>query len=378
MRRDDTERLSREYAADAPRNSRLAAALNVDLPVWHALASEIIEDLDGESLGIGWWVPNPGTSRRVLISDHLFVCAQSVTTNLVEARLHLLEAADFWERENDFNARAVSITRDRRIGIQVPNRMRPVDDVQSSMVTLHTVGFIRAIAGALDCLGAVIVGVAALKVNILRADLDRARRALGRIGGAGRGEQLQRDLNGALEAAINESGPSGWLPWATDLRNMLIHRGRRLWISELRPMPSSIISPGGEPVIRTDVIHLLPRDPGKSDVEMFLSAGTPPVLTESAEITLRGILESTLSLLERSGHLLLNLWRTRRADPGVLTQPREQWPDGPSSTVTGFAGFAPDSAPYTPDHFRSNETLLRRISAASVDDAKRDAWKTFD
>src|SRR5207245_10122775 len=57
------------------------------------------------------------TSRRILISDHLYNCVRSVESNLIEARLHLIEAIDFWERESDFHARAVSITRDGNLEV---------------------------------------------------------------------------------------------------------------------------------------------------------------------------------------------------------------------------------------------------------------------
>jgi len=374
----DTDRLSREYAAGEAREGRLGRALRVDLQVWRELASEILGDLDDRIFGVGWWAPYPGTSRRILISDHLFTCARSVETNLVEARLHLMEAMDFWERESDFHARTVRLTRDGKMDVELPERKRPIDDVQLAMATLHTVGFVRAIAGAVDCFGAVIVGVTALKVKLLRADLDNARRSLDRIAGATAGERAQREFSERLEAAIERSGPPGWLRWAIDLRNMLIHRGRRLEMSELRPVPSGIVGLDGKPVIRTDVIRQLPRDPGRSDVEMFLDTSRPPVLTESAAMTLLGVRESTLRLFGDGATLLRDLWRARRADPALLIQPREQWPDSSSWATTGFPGYAPDSVPYNPTQLRSDEVLLRRMSAASLGDAERGAWARFD
>ncbi len=374
----DIERLSREYAAREPKDGRLARALHVDVPVWRELGNEILADLNEHVFGIGWWAPYPGTSRRILISDHLFTCVRSVETNLVEARLHLTEAMDFWERESDFHARAVSLTPDGKITVRLPERKRPIDEVPLAMSTLHTVGFIRAVAGALDCFGASVVGVAALKISLLHADLDRARQALAQIAGATDGERTQVEFRERLEVLIERAGPPGWLRWVIDLRNMLIHRGRRLQMSELRPVPSGIVGADGKPVIRTDVIHQLPRDPGRSDVEMFLDATRAPVLTERAAVTLRSVLESTLGLMKEGGMLLLDLWRARRARPHLLLQPREQWRDGASTATTGFPGYAPDSIPYNPAQLRSDEVLIRRMTAASVSDAARGAWASFD
>src|SRR5262249_693268 len=141
MRRVDLERLSREYAADEPREGRLARALQVDIPVWRQLSDDIFRDLDEYVFGVGWWAPGPGTSRRILISDHLYNCVRSVGTNLIEARLHLSEALDFWERESDFHARAVSVNTDGTPKVSIPERRRPLDEITSAMGTLHTIGF---------------------------------------------------------------------------------------------------------------------------------------------------------------------------------------------------------------------------------------------
>jgi hypothetical protein len=274
--RADHERFSREYDAREPRDGRLARALHVHVPVWKELCDAILADLDEHVFGIGWWAPHPGTSRRILISDHLYSCVRSVETNLIEARLHLIEAMDFWQRESDFHARAVTIASDRRLIVEMPDRRRPLDDITPAMAMLHCVGFIRAIAGALDCFGSSVVGIAALRTSVLRADLDSARRALATVTGAGAGEQVLAEVRTDLERIIEQAGPQGWFRWVVDLRNSLIHRGRRLQLSELRPVPSGLVGFDGRPIIRTDVIHQLPRDPGRSDVEMFLDAGHAP------------------------------------------------------------------------------------------------------
>jgi hypothetical protein len=378
MNRTDLDRLSREYGAEEPREGRLARALRVDIPVWRQLGDEILADLDERVFGVGWWVPHPGTSRRILISDHLLTCVRGVETNLIEARLHLLEATDFWERENELHARAVSRTANGRVEVHMPERRRPVDDVQLAMTALHSIGVVRAIAGTLDCIGASIVGVVAVRTRLLYADLARAREVLARVAAGGAGERMQIEFRERLEAAIERAGPPGWLQWITDLRNMLIHRGRRLQMSELRPTPSGVVGPDRRLVISTDVIQQLPCDPGRSDVEMFLDAGKAPVLTESAEMTLGSVVESTLRLTAEAGELLVGLWQTRRGNPALLAQPREQWPDGPLATTTGFVGYAPGSMPYNPTQLRTDEVLVRRMRAASLGDAARGAWAGFD
>jgi hypothetical protein len=378
MTRADIERLSQEYPVRDSRRGRLARALQVDIPVWRQLGDEILGDFDKHVFGVGWWAPGPGTSRRILISDHLCNCVRSVETNLIEARLHLIEAMDFWERESDFHARAVSMNVDGTLKVELPERRRPLDEIMSAMGVLHTIGFIRAIAGALDCFGASVVGVMALRTSLLRADLDSARRTLAAVAGSGAGEQLQHQFEANLGVLIGRVGPPGWFRWVIDLRNTLIHRGRRLQMSELRPVPSGIVDRDGRPVIRTDVIHQLPRDPGRSDVEMFLDAAQSPVLTESAAITLLGLLEGTLQLVGQGGGLLHDVWLARRSNPALLPQPREQWPEGPSAVAAGFEGYAPGSMPYNPTQLRADATLVHRMMAASLGDGARGAWADFD
>jgi hypothetical protein len=272
----------------------------------------------------------------------------------------------------------VSVNADGTLKVEMPERRRPLDEITSTMGTLHILGFIRAIAGALDCCGASVVGVTAMRANLLRADLDSARRALAAISGVNAGEALQVRFGTQLEAVIEHAGPPAWFRWVVDLRNTLIHRGRRLQMSELRPAPSGVVGFDRRPVIRTDVIHQRPRDPGRSDVEMFLDPNHPPVLTESAAMTLSGVLESTLRLVEEGGALLLDFWQTRRASPTLLRQPREQWPAGASTAAAGFDGYAPGSIPYSPTQLRSDAILVRRVVAASLGDAARAAWATFD
>ena len=54
----------------------------------------ILADPTDAPYGVGWWAPHPGTSRRILMSDLLYACTASVSTNLVEAGIHLLELID--------------------------------------------------------------------------------------------------------------------------------------------------------------------------------------------------------------------------------------------------------------------------------------------
>jgi len=91
MRPNDFKRLSEPYPDDPP-SAGARGALGLELPRWTALQTEILADFTEQlPYGIGWWVPGPGTTRRILIADQLYCCATSVADNMIEGALHWLE-----------------------------------------------------------------------------------------------------------------------------------------------------------------------------------------------------------------------------------------------------------------------------------------------
>ena len=215
MRATDRARLSQPYPNNTiPPDRRLADALQVRLPTLHQLHDEIEGDLDTTLFGIGWWAPHPGTSRRILISDHLAQCVATVSRNLVGAQLHLVELADWWEQEGAFAADAISLGPQGQIQMRLPARTRPLDDVPTAMAGLHLSGFFHSVLSALDCLGATIVGVLALPINIVRSSMASALETLNSSKArANPGQQLQDDFRQQFEALMASSGPADWFQW---------------------------------------------------------------------------------------------------------------------------------------------------------------------
>src|SRR5439155_3032497 len=149
MREEDRERLRRPYPRDGDPETWFAEALGVFVKPVRELSREIFADLDPERLGVGWWAPHPGASRRILISDHLVSCVDSIQTNLNEAALHLLELIDVWHQTSEFFVDTIQI-RGRQIVLNPPPRVSADDDLPMRKSELHTAGFFRAVAGALD------------------------------------------------------------------------------------------------------------------------------------------------------------------------------------------------------------------------------------
>jgi len=381
MRSADFARLNQPYPkAMEPTEADARAAIGIKLPHWASLESEIFADfVEQRPYGIGWWAPGPGTQRRILVADQLSCCLASVPGNMTEAALHWLEYQDASDRDNARLAEAVKLRRSGPV-IDVPRPRSASEQLAPDLVRMHQAGLIRAIASALDCLAGVIIGVAALPKSILTADFKGARKTLKAIKGANSvGAAVQADFATKLESAINAVGPEGWLDWTLDLRNMLVHRGRRIELRQFSEIEVVLLGADGRSAPYFRRASHLPRDPGRSDIEVLIEMPWGNmVLHEEETTTLQGLVKSTGFLLEATAGHLLDLWRWRRDHPGDLHQPIDQWKKGPSKQSTGFNGYAPDALPLNPALGAMNPKTARRVLAAAIDDAAKPQWATFD
>jgi hypothetical protein len=298
---------------------------------------------------------------------------------MIEAALHLLELGDYTDRHSDRMANCLTII-DGRLSVKAPRPNNPLEELGIQILRMHVVGVARAVAGALDCLAGTIIGVIAVPQPILKADFDRVRRHFRKLTTNVRseGERVQATFADKLEHLINLAGPPGWLDWELEFRNMLVHRGRRIELGQFIRREPMLYGPSGEPIPRIRVVTHLPRDPGRSDVEVLREPSRVSVLAEDADQTLKGLLKSTKSLIDGVASALLEVWNWRRAHPSSLTQPKEQWPEGVSTKSTGFPGYAPGFYQFNPDLGMTHPVIARRMGAAALYDESRSQWDTFD
>jgi hypothetical protein len=188
-----------------------------------------------------------------------------------------------------------------------------------------------------------------------------------------------------FEALIASSGPRGWLEWMLAFRNMLVHRGRRFEMGQFLPRAPLIYGADTRPVQRCCRVTHLPRDPGRSDVEVWREApfGSRDhlhglVLSEEAADTLTGLSASAKTLINGTAGYLMEVWNWRRANPSAIPQPSEQWPKGLAAQTVSFAGYAPGSLPLSPSMAMLHPTDARRFRAVALDDAARLQWSRFD
>lgn len=389
MRTADLDRLAAPYLDDGRSpDDWFAEQLGVQIESARLLVSQLVMDLDSSTLGLHWMAPQPGTRRRILISDHILQCAASVETNVVEAELHRLELADASERDSDRFVGAVQAG-DRHARIKMPERVSALDDLQARLRELHAAGLFRAIGSALDCLGAVIVGLLAFPRPLLRTGLNDARRALEYTPDPPyeRGDVLRHEFARGLSDAIAAAGPAGWLDWAVDYRNMLVHRGRRFEMAQFMPVGGQLHGVQGETFVPVRVVHQLARDPACSDMEAFVAlskthvlapTSVKPVLEEPGSVTLEALVQSVSFVLARACELLLEVLEARRVDPAVFDQPSSQWASVPSGPLDRFDGYEPGTAEFGVDQLVANPLFRTRLAAASLLGQASLNWSSFD
>jgi hypothetical protein len=380
MRREDLDELQKPYSegTSETEDTRLCSRLGLCLPNVELLRRRVFDDLNPNVFGVGWWEPHLPTRQRILLADYLYSVVSGVTTNLIEAKLHLLEALDAWEALDRWYSN--SIARDAvsaQISVKLPRRNSPRDALLEPMAVLHVVGFFRAINSALDCLGGSIVGVGAVPCPIVMVGLKTARSQLTAFAKSktptGKGRQLLQDLEQSIGSAETAAGPAGWLSWTSSFRNMVVHRGRRIGYFMLQPKQPLLLDGSGELVLRADSIPILPVEPRWTDVDA-LRGSRPQFLSEPAQVTLQGALQSTASFVERVAIALAGIWDQRRREPGVLPQPNEQWPNASLQPSAGFDGFRPGSTNPTFTQITANPSEVARFRAAALDDAHRHVW----
>ncbi len=376
MRNGDFDNLKKHYdERDGLFDRRFESVIGADVPSAGKLVEEIYNDLDEISFGIRWWTSLP-KEERILISDYLYQCVNGIETNLVEAKLHLLEWID--ARERNDNKIADVIYRDKfgKFQIKMPPSLNAQDDLLNKLEGMHICGFFRAIGSSLDCLGATIVGVLALPISLRRSDITKAEKALSKIQNLGNsGSQIQLNFKDLFEKVKKSVGPENWLEWADQYRNMYVHRGRRTTFHQILPRENPIYDLKGNWIPRAKATTHLAKYPDRSETEAMIK-GKEIQLNEDAEITLTGIFNSVRNLNEILCEQLLKIWKERRKNPSLIEQLQTQWDN--KIRPCKFTGYDQNAESMNPDVMIGNPITRRRMLASSLEDRQRFFWNGSD
>lgn len=371
MRQQDIKRLSEPYSQSREElDRRLHSALGADVPSVGALDREIFNDLDTSSYGISWWKSVP-VEQRILMSDYLHQCAGSIEVNLIEAKIHYLDWLGIRDKLDAKYADIVKRTPYGELEVKHPPSIAPIDDILNRLEDMHICGFFQSIGSSLDCLGGVIIGVLGLDTNLRWNDIGAAEAALKRLTPQGTpGSQTQIDFRELFETAKTGSGPEDWLAWASQYRHMFIHRGRRLVHGRFVRRDVVLLNKDEEIIPRVKTQRHLAKYPDKSDMEAFIRNDL--VLNEDADITFKGIFQSTRDFEETICKELSTIWQKRRSDSSLIEQPATQW--NTKIKTCNFNGYDKTAPQLDFGEMIANPTLHTRMLAASVFDHQRSLW----
>lgn len=357
---NDVRRLKTPYpeaiAVAVPDQTRLATPLGLDLEKPVALGNEIVADLSDVSFGIGWWKAYRDLDRknRILLSDYLVAAARAIPVNLIEAQVERLEFDHAVEEYRRWFERGV---RPGKPFVMKPPQ-GPYEELTTRRADTHMAGMLRAWGSTLDCLAGCIIGVSGIPTNLVRADSTRTHDSL-------RKESGNNPLLAKLQADLNQAeamaGPPGWRDWLLDMRNTMVHRGRRTMIWR------AIVNPSGIAGFSLQ----LPVFPGMTDVEAAVTAGgyIAATFTTPAEEFFDEMGGTVGSYVNYVSDTLSQLWCRRRHDPSLLKQDPKQWknPTTLISPVPVFRGF--QKQPQTIEDVTSidvGEEANRRLMASGL------------
>ncbi|MEV6641106.1 hypothetical protein [Amycolatopsis sp. NPDC051371] len=348
--------------------------MGYDKPVLEALqaAQELTElfeaDFDVDRGGFTWWHDYglDGVARTGLM-DYLYGLLCAVEENLRSAAIHLHDL-----RTNRYTDDYALLKHMRENGRIPDYRMRTDAEAQREARTnAHEAGVFRATGSILDTLAGVVVGVGGLKFNIMMADLGslqplakgadypnaKVRKRLGLTEQSLDLNDPQGNLLRATRSSLLEAGPDGWLEWTQFSRNDRVHRASR--------MHTGIFTEDGK------MARPFPRQPDHAETLAFRMANDVRKvhLTEDSVVTLEGVVGSVNAAVVGVLLACAALWRTRKAQPALITQPEWQWASAKPPRATTFDGYAADTI-----KMQRNPALAvsprtaRRLQAAKVMD----------
>ena len=364
-----------------PTSPAFLARLGVDTPYWRAFAEQILgSELAPPAIGIASWTAHSlPVQTRVLISDYFIQCLQSTHANLVEASLHLLEWESAWrafERQIDRQSKL-------RGKLSFPRSESPADDLPAALIDLHAAGFLRAIGSTLDCAAVAAAVVSAMPTDLITLSFRRLLGFAKERAASRHKPPLEALLNVKLQTLVSDCGPSGWADWVSDLRNVYVHRGRRIDMNEVAT-DHFLLDRHGNHIPSYRLCPRLPAAPERSDVEALRDFhAEAPVLPEGAAETMNGILRSTVQFTDGCGKILHDLWELRKRDFALVEQPPTQWNVRRPLPTHSFRGYTENPKPVDPGAFTVNPVVTRRMQAAGLFDGAReviwpeDSWGPY-
>lgn len=349
------------------------------------LSGLVMEDLDEDRGGVGWWTDQIGWKRSALLGEYLLASCAGIATALFEASLaeeqfrQLTYADNSWIRGQWTQVDKSGSYGGDHIAAIVRG---PREDRRSRLIDMNRTQTLGSLATGLDRVAAVVAVVAGMKTDILRIDWstlmnlgrkiqtkDPVRLASPFIPPDMPGRQAQTDLLN-LALAWPDHGPADWLPWLMKSRNTAVHRavrqGWRIMLGTRRQ--------------RDGFTEPFWRQPEWSDTEAMLqtdgrSRGLDPLLLpQLPEDVLDGLLDSTIKFIKVLSDAASDLWLRRRQDPALIVQHGGMWPKLESAAPLHFPGYGPPAQTFV-RRIHVAPDMARRLKAAKLMEADLPLWQ---
>jgi hypothetical protein len=302
--------------------SRFLVEIGVEAKQLDSFAGRLAEAYNVDEWGFQQLGAIEDVGQRAVVSDQILTAADAIATNLIEARVHL----------RDFEEMTAAGEREAR----------EIDHLATdTRIDLHVVGFFRAFGSTLDCLAAVAVGILRLPRSIHRTSMT----ALMRLKPAAMQDEQQRARVEEMQELIRDAGSkpvAGWLEWAIEHRNALVHRPRQIDFMVPRRTHAVVVLANPSEwldLVRYD-LHLRSK-PWLPDLQ-HLATPEPKaeelLLAEPAGETMAGLFEQLNAFSERFASWLVGVWDRIEARELTLEVPVDSWKEEPDIEIE-FAGF---------------------------------------
>lgn len=340
-----------------------------------AFSNQLINELDVETGGFGWWAGYSDWKTLTLVSDYLIQLIYGVSDSLLSASFsakthkEMCTAEEFahkqaWKQGQMFTPNAAA---DRR---------------RSLVITQSAESCFFHLGQALDRLAVAIIIVGGWHLNdaikldwgsLERIAADYAKGTVPatpslveKYEAAGSPARIAQEALLATVLDWTPHGPVDWYPWMRDARNGMTHRaGAKRMIVFTKDKRLS---------------RVFYRQPRWSELQSIIFGGRPPrnpfwdaFILSSTEQVLEGLCESVTAMIATSVSAMTTCWEARKADPTMIVQHGKQWrlvdPSDDMSDFPGYGTITPDSK-----DIRLNTMDARRWEAARVMDDRRQDW----
>ncbi|WP_162943671.1 hypothetical protein [Arthrobacter celericrescens] len=329
-----------------------------------ALSKSVVSDLDESAGGIGWW-SGYGLQAETMagLSDYLIDAIRGVgrALGMADFTLH-----DYAQERESADSKMRTRMKNNRGDFLARGTDKPADEASRLHLQSCVYSFLNLGCSVLDTLAGTVIGIAALKLPLVKADLAKftpfskapeypsAQRIRNTLHPHAEAQAFQLGLIRSFRTSVMDAGPEGWYVWLDHKRNQLAHRGPRLQISAFVP-----VEPGPR-------VILLEREPDKTTIQGF-QGDKPNVesiyLLEDELTTMKGLLKSLNAATIGTTLAARSAWDQRRENPHLVPQPHSQWHQPKTS---GFKGYEP-----APELFKNvTAAIINPIDAARLNTAR--------